>query len=77
MKMLLIRSSEHKCRLKTSLNWHSGRNCRQPHKLQADVIIHPTVRSDLWCGWLLTYKVHVPERASRVSTPKEHRICKK
>lgn len=26
--------------------------------------------------WLLTYRVHVPDKASKVSTPNEHRICK-
>ena len=35
------------------------------------------VKTDLLEEWLLTYKVQVPDSASRVSTPNEHRICSK
>lgn len=34
-------------------------------------------RTNLVEEWLLTYKVQVPDSASRVSTPNEHRICSK
>ena len=35
------------------------------------------VRTHLLEEWLPTYKVQVPDSASKVSTPNEHRICSK
>ena len=35
------------------------------------------VRTHLLEEWLLTYRVQVPDSASKVSTPNEHRICSK